>query len=322
MALQEPLMIYYERNQNQHVLTPPYGMGMVIKKIYVPRGKNAFLKITIQKTLVGWWSVGRYGIGNNLYLPGRICPEHMVTWSENAECLVGGYITCEENMYNYFVEKGLFRPYRVAQGESIIFELDDKTSFDLIVVYELYDADDVDPTEPNGSRSTEFDFVNYVAISQAVTGEHLVTVTLNPVEFPAFPVGERVPAEYEITIWGIAGLPQVEVATSNTMARTRYIKFLRGRTVLFSEQKMGIPFEATFPSYPEANNLYFQKTYTIVNGHNNLDPHPAYVFPQPLTFEPGEEFQMFMAVEKTGPYQISGSWFFPVALLETVKRVR
>lgn len=322
MALKEPFMVFYGENQSEYTLSPGYNEGIIIKKIYVPRPVNDFLVIHIQKTMVGFWSLGAVTPGNNLYLYGR-APYPYYTAPYETGPMLGGLPMCEENVYNYFVEKGLFRPYRVAEGETIIFRTLNGASFDLILVYEVYDADDVDPSEPNGSKSDEYDFVNYVYPSDINIGENVIDSTWNPSEFPSFPVGERVPAEYQIVIWGIAGLPVYYRAGSTLYFRTNTIKFIRNRKVLFDEQKKGIPF------YGAPEGVWIGEEFrtigcynTVVRGHSHIDQHHALVLPQPLTCEPGEELEMRLVCD--GNYEESWRYleYYTIALLETVKRVR
>ena len=322
MALKEPFMVFHGLGSNEYTLSPGYNEGIVIKKIYVPRPVDDFLVIYIQKTLAGFWSLGAVNPGNNLYYPGKQSWNAFVDPVQEFPAFLGGE-ACDENVYNYFVELGLFRPYRVAEGETITFRTLNKTNFELIVQYEVYDSADVDPAEPNGSKSDEYDFVNYIAVSYPEPGDKVFDMTWDPSEFPAFPVGERVPADYQITIWGIVGIPVLYLGGTSSNLRTTAVKIVRNRKVLFDEAKKGIPFYgAPEGTYIGVEDCYLTVTSSLIRGHSQIDQHHALILPQPIVAEPGEELEFRLVLE--GNYSLSSQYqkFFTIGLLETVKRVR
>jgi len=322
MALKEPFMVYHGLGSHEYTLSPGYNEGIVIKKIYVPQPVDDFLVIFIQKTLAGFWSLGAVNPGNNLYYPGRQSWHSYKEPSQEFPVFLGGE-ACDENVYNYFVEMGLFRPYRVAEGETITFRTLYNTPFELILQYEVYDSADVDPAEPNGSKSDEYDFVNYIAVSFVEPGDKTFDKTWNPSEFPAFPVGERVPADYQITIWGIVGIPVFYTAGADLNLRTSAVKIVRNRKVLFDEEKKGIPFYgAPEGVYIGEQRCYLTVTSSLIRGHSQIDQHHALILPQPIVAEPGEELEFRLVLE--GNYSLGTRYekYFTIGLLETVKRVR
>lgn len=292
-------MVYYGSGTNQYSITPNFGEGIVIKEIEVPAAVSDYLMIYIGKTLVGFYSVGANPIGNNLFAV--------------AESV------SESNLYSYLVKSGVFRPYRVAEGETITFKTKNGTPFELFVVYETYEAGDIRPDEPNGSKSEEYDFVNYVTVS-AVDLESIVDATLSPTEFPSFPAGADVPAGREILIHGIVGIPvyAADAASNPTnVTRTKAIKFTYNRKVLFDEAKVGIPFLGVGSA---SATKYYGAYLTPISPCSDKDRREVFLFPEPLVFAEGEELEMKIVLE-----QIQGEDLqltagdLVLGLIETVK---
>jgi len=299
MAVKESFMVFTGMDKNEYSLTPNFDEGIIIKEIHIPNSVNDYLLVYIGKTLVGYYNIGKDPIGNNLFAP--------------AESLT------EANVYNYLLARGIFRPYLVAEGETIVFKTENGTNFDLLLVYETHDAGDINPGEPGGSKSEEYDLVNYV-YPATVESESVVDTALTPTEFPAFPAAENVPAGREIYIHGIIGNPAVGVDDHTAIAhgtRTQAIKFTYNRKVLFDENKIGIPFYATkTPSENKQYGVYLSP----ISPCSNKDKREVFLFPEPLVFTEGEELELKIILDqfKGSTIELS-SGDLVLGLIETVK---
>jgi len=299
MALKEGYMVFHGTGKNEYSLTPNFAEGIVIKEIHVPSAVDDYLLVYIGKTLMGYFSIGADPIGNNLFT--------------NEES------SMEANIYNYLVKREIFRPYKVAEGETIIFRTQNGSNFDILVVYETYDSADVDPTTPGGSKSGEYDFVHYIYPS-SVDIESVVDSTLTPSEFPAFPAAQSVPAGKEIHVHGIIGIPATACdvhPSPSHVTRTKAIKFIYNRKVLFDEEKIGIPFYGTSsPSDTKDYGVYLSQ----ISPCSSRDKREVFLFPSPLVFAEGEELDVRIVLE-----QVTGSVIqlapsdLVIALIETVK---
>jgi len=302
MAVREPFMVKYGLNSSQYTLTPNFGEGIVIKELYVNASAADYLLIYIGKTLVGYWNIGTSPIGNNLF--------------RNPESAT------EDNLYNYLVRKGIMRPYRVAEGETITFETENGNNFDLLVIYETHDAADINPSEPGGSKAEEYDLIHYVYPSTVAT-ESTIDTAKTPSEFPAFPAGETVPAGTEIIIHGLIGLPAYaadDVSAPTQETRTKAIKFTYNRKVLFDENKVGIPF---YGATSASSTPYFSAVLTPISPVSDQSKREPFLFPEPLVFGEGEELEIKIVLEQlTGSTIQLTSSNLVIGLIETVRPVR
>jgi|GEM_PF-5407460 len=299
MALKEGYMVFHGTGKNEYSLTPNFAEGIVIKEIHIPSSVNDYLLVYIGKTLMGYYSIGADPIGNNLFT--------------NEES------SMEANVYNYLVKREVFRPYKVAEGETIIFRTQNGSNFDILVVYETYDSADVDPSTAGGSKSGEYDFVHYIYPS-SVDIESVIDSTLTPSEFPAFPAGQSVPAGKEIHVHGIIGIPVTACDTypsPTEITRTKAIKFIYNRKVLFDEEKIGIPFYGTSsPSSAKEYGVYLSQ----VSPCSSKDKREVFLFPSPLVFAEGEELDVRIVLEQVAGSTIQlNSSDLVIALIETVK---
>ncbi len=301
MAVREPLMVYHGTGSSEYQITPNFNEGIVIKEIYVPESVNDWLLLYIGKTLVGFYSLGGCVLGNNLFV--------------NAESRT------EQNLYNYLVHAGIFRPYLVAEGETITFRTANGSQFEILVIYETLDAADIDPAHPGGSKSEEYDFIHYIKPSN-VDVEATLDMSITPSEFPAFPANASVPAGKQIVVYGVIGIPtfgQDDAANPAHKTRTKAIKFIYNRKVLFDEQKIGLTFEGV--STGSATKVY-SAYLTPVSACSHIDKREPFLFPQPLIFDEGETLEVKIVLE-----QLAGSTIqltpddLVIGLIETVRPV-
>jgi hypothetical protein len=144
------------------------------------------------------------------------------------------------------------------------------------IVYEIGDKDDFKSTDPNGSASKEFFFINYgtngtiIAVNE--TGN--VDTSRNPSEYPAFPFGAVVPAKQTVQI--VAFLIMTwKNAFGVVNPNYAYLKLIKDRNTLFDEDKAGICIREGmgFGSWGPCRQVGAQVEF----------------FPEPLVFGPGDE---------------------------------
>jgi len=150
--------------------------------------------------------------------------------------------------------------------------------------------------------------------------ESVIDSALTPSEFPAFPAGEAVPAGKEIHVHGIIGIPVVACDTypsPSEVTRTKAIKFIYNRKVLFDEEKVGIPFYATSsPSAVKEYGVYLSP----ISPCSSKDKREVFLFPAPLVFTEGEELDVRIVLEQvTGSTLQIASSDLVIGLIETVK---
>jgi len=147
------------------------------------------------------------------------------------------------NLLTQMVDKGVMAGYPVAEGETFSIDNKDAAARYRAVYYELYDAGDMTPDMPNGSKSKEYSFVNYGTNDGAMTANSYgeADKCLNPSEYPAFPFGADVPSKTEIDIHAILILNfDPTGATATTRDEVRNLRMTRDREVLWDKTRQGM----------------------------------------------------------------------------------
>lgn len=213
------------------------------------------------------------------------------------------------NLMEWLLGKGVNMAIPVAEGQTFTIDRGSSDTGDVTVIYDMYDAGDIRADMPNGTEAKEYNFIQYMTASAALTaaGDHLLDVSLSPGEFPDFPCGKVVPARTKIDILGIAGAPVSNGDDAAGYTTTQYLKLIKDRETLFDEDRNGIPFFA-------ANNTTSTAIYDTVMallgdcvsvGADLSDPGYGLplLFNPPLHFESGEELLVYLNCA----YNASGS---------------
>ncbi len=245
------------------------GESLLIKQLLVGAlHSGGFCECLIDRLSVGFWYIG------------DINANHL------EQC---GVTDVLPNLYERLQQKGVFKGYPVAEGET--FEIKPAVQGTTIVgaiVYEIYDAEDMTSEMPGGSKSDEYMFINYgtntVAIAAGAYGN--LDKSRNPGEYPAFPFGEVVPAGQEVDIHGIL-IKTWGGYVDNTAETMRFLKLIRDRKVLFNEDRRGI--------------YVTQGMGPLTWGSIRQTNCDIKLFPEALKFGPGDELNISLsaAVEVT-----------------------
>ncbi|MBA7586814.1 hypothetical protein ES708_28820 [subsurface metagenome] len=198
------------------------------------------------------------------------------------------------NLMDWLLSKGVNMAIPVAEGQSFTIDraLD---AGKIIVIYDIYDANDILATIPNGSESKEYNFIQYMTASADLTteGDHRLDVSLSPAEFPDFPCGKVVPARHTIDILGVAGTPYNASTSAIAYIKTEYLKFTKDREILFDEDRDGIPFLAkiktTMSTGHNAEMSLIGDCTSIITGLEKPSYGLPLMFDPPLHFVSGEE---------------------------------
>ncbi|GAH99759.1 unnamed protein product, partial [marine sediment metagenome] len=114
-------------------------------------------------------------------------------WHEAVQRVAG---LRQESLLQYLSRKGLWKGYPVAEGETLqmtgIAGNEDVDAQRQVLLYEVYDAEDMKSDTENGSKSASYMFLNYGNCGAAINtnGDSLYTTSASPTEFPSFPFGQ------------------------------------------------------------------------------------------------------------------------------------
>src|SRR4030042_2475824 len=168
------------------------GEAFIIKDIKVYAASATYVTLKTEKTTVCYFRVDAT-YGNPLAFPQQ---------RDTAEAIAVPFL---KNLLELLLELGIFKGYPVAEGETFLLQGANAATDIKVVIYDIYEPEDVKNTDPNGSLSSEYTLINYgdTGAAIAAAGDHLYDNPLNPAEFPSFPFGTDVPAKLDILLHGI-----------------------------------------------------------------------------------------------------------------------
>jgi len=213
------------------------------------------------------------------------------------------------NLFDFLKSVGKNLVFPVAAGETVTITTS-STVTAIRITYEVFDAGDVSPEEPNGSKATEYTLFSWIANGSAVTDSGWINLNSNkcPAEYPDFPA-QAVPSKTTAEIHMVAARPiAASVGDGSSSLGTSYSKYLRliyRRAVLFDPNRNGWNVLGN-SSYSETSTTM---SYDYSSSLNDLPVLPvaegkAMVFEDPLTIPEGEELSVQVYVEHTSGVDI------------------
>jgi len=213
------------------------------------------------------------------------------------------------NIMEFLTEQGIDVTIPIAEGQTLNVKRADEAG-DVVLIYDRYSAGDVKETDPNGSASKLYTFLQYAKVGTAPTasGDALIDTSLTPAEFPDFPCSKVVPALHTIELLGIAGSPVWNSAGVGARFVTNFLKLIRNREVLFDTDRNGIPFEGTGAN--QVGDVY-KAAFSLIGSGSEIEMTETdfiegvtqgkpLMFEPPLVFAAGEELNAYLTVTKTG----------------------
>jgi len=230
--------------------------------------------------------------------------------------------TPTETLLRYMIRKGWMDGYPVAEGQTFRVKpfTSGKKLNNVIIIYEKYDAGDIKKDMPNGSEASEYIFVNYGQPSSALTssGDYEINTVKTSAEFPDFPIGDAVPSKHEIEILGVLGSESLDYDGSNDYTYTKYLKFFKGRKVLFDDDRNGLPFYQPLPADVVVGTI-FGEGFSIVGNHSAKDRREPFLPPTPLTFKAGDELKVYITAGQATNAGSIAQGYAEIAFIERVK---
>jgi hypothetical protein len=295
--------------------------------IYNPASN--YITVKIDKDTVGYFRVGG-NLGSHLDLPkgslkhshdlivaaadGALTQDHAVSDAygiSNAHLAVfsdRAALTTETNVVqfngvpsikyqsilSYLTDKGIFKGFPVAEGETLLITGASQAGAVQLIVYELYDAPDILNTMENGTKADSYIFLNYGRVAAAiVTGTSTIFGTVqSPAEFPDFPYGKTVPSKTRITLYGLLASDIVDYRSAADSLNSEYVKFVKGRETLFDEDKNGILCKGITGSVDAGSII--GRGLSLVGNLSSIDGKQPFIFPEPLVFNEGDELNVYL----------------------------
>lgn len=290
MGLKEPFMTQWEDVADGETLDLEADTGESI----LIKGVDAWCNIT--PDLFCEFTIGRLTVG---YF------HNSFSYANHLEQFCLGMI--KGNILAQMIEHGIMVGYPIAEGETFKIDNTQGGAAYRAVYYELYDAGDMLPEMPNGSKSKEYSFVNYGTNGTALVANSYgeADESRNPGEYPAFPFGEEVPSKTEIDIHAFLILNYDPTgAPATTRDEVRSLRLTKDREVMFDKTRIGqyCTQGMTQLSWGCGRQVPVQKVEWL---------------PKPITFYPGEELKVEMSCGGT----LIAQRELEIAIIETVRRV-
>lgn len=270
-------------------LEAPAGKSYLVKSIYCVASTNdTYVTVSVDRVTVAYYRVaGRAG--------------------NNISPIIKGYNT--PHLMDFLNKMDVNVAIPVGEGQTLTVSRYAEAG-NVWLIFDEYDAGDIQPTDPNGSNATEYTFMQYMSTSETPTASQDVELdtSLSPGEFPDFPCGKAVPANHRITMLGVFGHPFTTGAAGPNAWGTSFLKLTRDREVLFDEDRNGLPFDgqdatATADAYMCNFSNVGACVPVLMDTAVKAFGYPL-LFNPPIVFEPGAELIM----DLTGVMTTAAAW--------------
>lgn len=285
------------------------GESHLVKGIKVFSAAGTYLTVKIEKTSVGYFRIDAT-YGNHL------------AFSQIKDSAIVLAPHLPKNLLDLLWDMQIFKGYPIAEGETMVLSGAEGAADIKSVIYDIYDAEDQKNTAPNGSKSIEYMLINYGDTGAVIdaAADNRYDNPLDPVEFPAFPYNDDVPAKHQILIHGILGAEQgVRNATPATAIYTKYLKLVKDREVLFDEDRNGIPFD--FSQISGAAGTKVAGGHSFIGNYDHVDSRMPLFFTEPLIFEAGDELNIYSTTVEPVDGSSIALLYQVLAMIETIKRI-
>lgn len=332
MGLKEPFMVKQVYGDTAFTLTAKPDTSILIKDIVIenPAASPGYVTLKTGKAVVGFFRVAG-NLGNQLSVgmgsarhSHAIAHNHTAVTSptvaqivdalgvaittlgieeadgaakEHANVVKHGSVQARQHktLMQLLIERGWIDGYPVGEGETFLLEGVKQAGSLQLVTYEIHDAGDMKPEMPNGSKAKDYCFINYgrPAAAIATTVDTLYNTVQSPAEFPDFPFGKNVPADYEIKILAILASDVVDDRGSDDTMNTEYVKLIKGRETLFDEDKNGLFHKGIIGTTDAA--AQFARGYSLFGNFSDVDGKLPKIFTPALVFASGQELGIYLS---------------------------
>lgn len=271
MEFPETFRVYHEVGDTDLALTAGPQESFLVIGVRVANPATDYVTLRCEQMTIGYFRVGG-AQGNHLYFP-----------SHSAH---------RRNLLGMMIDRGLHSGYPVAEGETLEITGAAQSGAVQEVLYVVGDAGTFRPDAVNGSRSKEFEFVNYGQPSSAPDdGANTYDAPQAPAEFPDFPFGATAPENRSVELLGMA-MSDVGNTTSSqsNQQRTTFLQAIQERTVLWDEERDGLLCRGEVSTGADEKN--------VASGQNTLgnlssvDLSRPFLFGTAPKFTGGDELQL------------------------------
>jgi len=205
-----------------------------------------------------------------------------------------------ESICDEIKRHGLFPTIPLGEGETLGITAPGVNHW-MSVEYDLYDAGDITPNMPNGSKSNQYRMFQVISNSgvRATAGDLALDQSDIDAAFPAFPGGASVPANTRMELLALFGSPWSHGTDTDNGEYTTYLKLLKDREDILDKDLRGMVYQGDWTFI--ANNVSADKMSSpIWVSRGFTSPCGIYVFDPPVVFNAGEELNVYATLARTG----------------------
>lgn len=269
-----------------------------IKNVEIYNPSGSFATFTCDRLVVGYYRIGGT-LGN--HLPFR------------------DEVGVKRSLLGKLIEMGIFRPIPVPSGMTFKITGVAQAGSITTITYDVYDKDDVKPTEPNGIESRDYDLIQYGRYSTTLAdGDNLYATQQTDNSFPPFPFGDVVPAKHTFTMRGVLATPVHRGQTAPARVQdTQRLRMVQDRTVLFDEDRLGFPF---FASAVSVVTLQTGGVASFAGNASDVDASEPYFFDPPKSFPAGEELNVYVTTSLSAGTAVIAASTAEIGIIFNVKK--
>lgn len=272
MAIQARQMNKNVEGNTTLELEPDTGEAFIVKNIAIENPASNLAIVKVKNSTILALQVGG-SLGNQFGYP--------IQDEENVSVL------------GKLIDDGLMGPIPVPEGDKLIIENVKQAGAVQSVIYDIVEPGDISTNMVNHPRGNHYQWIQYGETSSAPTdGDNIYDSLVTPVEFPSFPFENDVPGGKIVTIKGLFASDVCNDTSAGTnQQKTKRIKFVQDRTVLFDDDRQGLVYLG--PSYASDTKKVGQG-YSRGGYYSDEDERLPLIFDQPLTFEEGENLDIYV----------------------------
>jgi hypothetical protein len=244
-----------------------------IRRLFcVPSSNDTYVTIMVSSTTVAKIRVKGLA-GNRIPYPGN-------KLGQNYEDII-------EDLYSFAARIGCPLDIPVASGETLTVSRYAEAG-DVALIYDIYNAADVKPEEPNGSKSRIRRYIHGGTNAAAITSSPTTLGTsLIWSGGEAWPFdGTAVPEKNVYRLAAILAAPAARGNASANKGYTTYLKLIQRNNVLFDVDANGLPFTGLVGQTADA--AVYTPAGSVVGPQTAEYTQRALVLPAPLVFGEGE----------------------------------
>ena len=242
----------------------------------------------------------------------------------STDVIIGGQVpqSLHKTLLSLMIEKEIIAGYPVAVGETFTITGVKQANAIQVVIYERYDAEDMKAEMPNGSKCSDYTFVNYGNaggnITTVTTTEY--TASKNPAEFPDFPFGKVVPAKTKIELLSILASDFAPHDNDGSdQIWTEYINLIADRITLFDEDRNGLLLYGPSGTNVGARNRVGEG-HSLIGNYSDVDLRLPLDIPGGLVYAAGDELGVYLTTGGAGTPKTIDIYEGEIAFIEKISR--